>query len=420
MDNSYNFWGELSVMYYSSIGILAILILIIINYNLLFRFKNKDLDQTHKAYKFFLISVGSFYIADILWSPLYILNVRIINFIETSLYFVIMAFSVYFWTKYVILYLNEKNSFAKFLSLTGIIFLVAQIIVLTVNLFVPIAFWFEEDGTYHTSIARNINLATQVIIFILVDLYMIRVILRTDGNIRRRHLAIGLFCLNMILFITLQALDPYMPYYSIGCMLGTCLLHTFVLEDEKAAHKEHLESILKVEEMQELELGKTRKMAYSDPLTGVKNKMAYIEDVGGIEQKIEDEFLKDFGIVVFDLNDLKKINDTYGHDAGDKYIKSASNLICNKFKHSPVYRIGGDEFVVFLYGDDYNNRNSILIDFGNIIENNLKTDGVIIAFGYADYATQKIKGFMRLFETADKKMYEHKQELKSKKLKLSQ
>ena len=287
-------------MYYSSIGILAILILIIINYNLLFRFKNKDLDQTHKAYKFFLISVGSFYIADILWSPLYILNVRIINFIETSLYFVIMAFSVYFWTKYVILYLNEKNTFAKFLSLTGIIFLVAQIIVLTVNLFVPIAFWFEEDGTYHTSIARNINLATQVIIFILVDLYMIRVILRTDGNIRRRHLAIGLFCLNMILFITLQALDPYMPYYSIGCMLGTCLLHTFVLEDEKAAHKEHLESILKVEEMQELELGKTRKMAYSDPLTGVKNKMAYIEDVGGIEQKIEDEFLKDFGIVVFD------------------------------------------------------------------------------------------------------------------------
>ena len=172
--------------------------------------------------------------------------------------------------------------------------------------------------------------------------------------------------------------------------------------------------------MQELELGKTRKMAYSDPLTGVKNKMAYIEDVGGIEQKIEDEFLKDFGIVVFDLNDLKKINDTYGHDAGDKYIKSASNLICNKFKHSPVYRIGGDEFVVFLYGDDYNNRNSILIDFGNIIENNLKTDGVIIAFGYADYATQKNKVFMRLFETADKKMYEHKQELKSKKLKLSQ
>ena len=406
-------------MYYSSIGVLAILILFINNFSILIRTSSKKLDAAHRAYKRFLLSIAAFYLADVLWSPLYLLNVRIINFIETSLYFVIMALSVLFLTKYIILYLNEKNRFAKILSFIGYFFLIGQIIVLLINCFIPIAFWFEDDGSYHTSIARNINLAVQIFMLILVEFQMIRVILKSEGNLKRRHLAIGVFCLDMIIFIALQAMNPYMPYYSIGCMLGTCLLHTFVLEDEKDVRREQLESILKVEEIQEMELGKTRKMAYSDPLTGVKNKMAYLEDVGSFEQKIEDGFLHDFGLVVFDLNDLKKTNDNFGHEAGDKYIKEGCSLICNSFKHSPVYRIGGDEFVVFLSGEDYKNRDTILITFNNTIEDNLKTGGVIIAFGFADYATLEEKGFMRLFEHADKKMYECKEELKAKKQQLS-
>ena len=406
-------------MYYSSIGILAILILFIINFSFLVKTPYKTLDAAHRAYKRFLISVAVFYIADILWSPLYILNIKVINFLETTLYFVIMAFSVLFWIQYVLLYLKEENRFAKVFLWFGKIFLIVQLIVLAVNLFYPIAFWFDPDGSYHTSKARNINLGTQILLCVILLIHMIRVIFKSEGSIKRRHQAIGLFCLNMIIFITLQATSPYVPYYSIGCMLSTCLLHTFVLEDEKDARREQLESILKVEKIQELELGKTRQMAYSDPLTGVKNKMAYLEDVGSFEQKIEDGFLHDFGLVVFDLNDLKKTNDTLGHDAGDKYIKESSRLICNSFKHSPVYRIGGDEFVAFLSGDDYKNRDKILIEFSNNIENNLKTGGVIIAFGFADYASLEEKGFMRLFEHADRKMYECKQELKAKKTQLS-
>ena len=406
-------------MYYSSIGVLAILILIINNFSLLFHSSAHNLDPAHKAYKRFLLSIAAFYIADILWSPLYILNIRVINFIETGLYFVIMAISVFYWTQYVILYLNEKGLFGKIVLILGRFFVIAQTIVLIINLFIPIAFWFDEDGTYHTSIARNINLATQILMCVIIGANMIRPIITTEGNIKRRHQAIAVFCVDMIIFITLQAMDPYIPYYSIGCMLGTCLLHTFVLEDEKEARREELESIIKIEQLQQMELGTTRKMAYSDPLTGVKNKMAYLEDVGSFEQKIEDGFLHDFGLVVFDLNDLKKTNDTLGHDAGDKYIKEGSRLICNSFKHSPVYRIGGDEFVVFLSGEDYKNRDSILIGFNNLIEKNIKNGGVIIAFGFADYASLEEKGFMRLFEHADKKMYECKQELKAKKQQLS-
>ena len=406
-------------MYYASIGVLGLLILFINNYYILFRKPAKELDAAHKAYKAFLICIAAFYIIDFLWAPIFYIHNTIIHFTETSLYFVIMALTVLFWTKYVILYLNENNLFAKILKITGWVFLIVQIIVLVINIFIPIAFWFDEDGSYHTSIARNINLSFQIIMFLIITCYMFGIVFKTEGKIKHRHRAIGVDCIIMMLFIFLQALYPMMPFYSIGCMLGTCMLHTFVLEDEKEARREQLESILKVEQIQEMELGKTRKMAYSDPLTGVKNKMAYLEDIGSIEQKIEDGFLHDFGLVVFDLNDLKTTNDNFGHDAGDKYIKEGCSLICNSFKHSPVYRIGGDEFVVFLSGEDYKNRDKILITFNNTIEENLKSDGVIVAFGFADYATMAEKGFMRLFEHADKKMYECKEELKAKKLQIS-
>jgi len=144
----------------------------------------------------------------------------------------------------------------------------------------------------------------------------------------------------MIIFIALQASNPYMPYYSIGCMLGTCLLHTFVLEDEKNDRREQLESILKVEEIQEMELGKTRKMAFSDPLTGVKNKMAYLEDVGSFEQKIEDGFLHDFGLVVFDLNEHKFSVDTHALLKGLDldYIDLLVELLLNLFNSALISR----------------------------------------------------------------------------------
>lgn len=165
----------------------------------------------------------------------------------------------------------------------------------------------------------------------------------------------------------------------------------------------------------EEELGHARAIAYTDPLTGVKNKRAFTESEREYDEHISsgEKPRPEFSVVVCDLNGLKYINDTYGHKAGDGYIRSASRLICETFKHSPVFRIGGDEFVVILHGHDYENRDEIMSEFNKKIEANIGSDKVVISAGIADYIPSEDKDVHAVFERADTLMYERKLSLKA-------
>ncbi|MBQ9262922.1 MAG: diguanylate cyclase [Clostridia bacterium] len=103
----------------------------------------------------------------------------------------------------------------------------------------------------------------------------------------------------------------------------------------------------------------------------------------------------------------------HGHKAGDEYIRSASRLICEIFQHSPVYPVGGDEFVVILYERDHANREKLMNNLNRQVENNLGTNQVIISTGIADYQPGSDHSFHPLFERADQLMYQRKQELKA-------
>ena len=101
-----------------------------------------------------------------------------------------------------------------------------------------------------------------------------------------------------------------------------------------------------------------RMQARTDALTGLANRVAYIEK----KEKLVAELTQarsqgktDFSFVIMslDLNYLKKVNDFCGHDAGDEYIKNSSAmLIASVGERGEVYRLGGDEFMVLLFGDD--------------------------------------------------------------------
>ena len=121
--------------------------------------------------------------------------------------------------------------------------------------------------------------------------------------------------------------------------------------------------------------------------------------------------------MVLDVNNLKKTNDNYGHKAGDALIISSCKLICRIFTHSPVYRIGGDEFVVLLRNDDYKNRETLITKFDNAMKTaKVKTENeqlqISIAKGIAVFRKEKFDSYQEVFKQADKRMYENKSEMK--------
>ena len=401
-------------MAYSSIAILALIIHIIINYDV---FKNNQNNSKYlnRSYRLFIYSVMANYLMDSLWGLLYERKLVTLVYIDTFFYFAAMTIAVFFWTRYVIDFLHEKNIFIKILSIFGWSYLILDGLSLIVNFFLPVKYYFDSDCVYHACITRYIALGVQIFMFFITAIYVFVYALSTKGKEKLRRRTIGSFGIVMTAFVIGQYFFPLLPLYSIGYLIGICLIHTFVLEAEKEDYRRQLEMHISNEMLQKEELGSTRKMAYTDALTGVKNKRAFEEKKEEIEQSLAAGTINEFGIIVCDLNGLKVINDTKGHDAGDNYIKEASKIICTFFKHSPVFRIGGDEFVVLLQHDDFRNRETLLNNFDKRMYENILKDAVVISTGLDIYLTDNQDTFQLVFERADKKMYARKKILKDMK-----
>ncbi len=175
------------------------------------------------------------------------------------------------------------------------------------------------------------------------------------------------------------------------------------IDEEIRREKEHLKA-LKTE----------KELARRDELTGVKNKTAYKEFEESVQANIDNgmDYLP-FALVVCDANNLKKINDTQGHVAGDEYLKASANLLCNVFVHSPVFRVGGDEFVVFLRGNDYLSRLELMNKLqSQVLENQKSGNGTVVASGMSEYDSESDNLVTEIFDRADREMYQNKQRLK--------
>ena len=152
-------------------------------------------------------------------------------------------------------------------------------------------------------------------------------------------------------------------------------------------------------------------LAFRDPLTGVKSKQAWVEYMHMEDNMIENHSIGPFAVVLCDINGLKQTNDKFGHKAGDKLIKDASVLICEVFSNSPVFRIGGDEFVVVLKGHDYEYRMGLFKQFIETVRQNKREGKVVVAIGMSEYveADSRIEDVL---DRADILMYSNKKQLK--------
>ena len=161
-------------------------------------------------------------------------------------------------------------------------------------------------------------------------------------------------------------------------------------------------------------------LAYRDSLTGLRNTTSYNKWMLEFDKKIREE-KPSFGIIMFDLNYLKETNDTYGHDVGNKLIVGAAQIISDTFKRSPVFRIGGDEFLVILQNRDLEEQDTLFEKFESDYANTFVEAGnaklpISIAKGFSTFDPATDTQFSDVFNRADDQMYQNKKNMKMAKI----
>ena len=173
----------------------------------------------------------------------------------------------------------------------------------------------------------------------------------------------------------------------------------------------NIDSHVRQEQEYERRLAQAQSEASIDALTGVKNKHAYMEAEIRLDRLIGEHRQPEFAIVIMDVNDLKKVNDSAGHQAGDQYLIDACGIICRIFKQSPVFRVGGDEFAVIAQGHDFDHIGELIDRMSEHNRDASRSGGIVIACGMAKFDNDVCVA--SVFERADEKMYENKNMLKA-------
>lgn len=159
-------------------------------------------------------------------------------------------------------------------------------------------------------------------------------------------------------------------------------------------------------------LKQMRGLAFRDSLTGVRNKTAYDDYINDFEEKITKGEINKYGIAILDTNCLKEINDHFGHENGNVYLINCCKLICQIFSHSPVFRIGGDEFAIILLNKDLEHRIQLLEALRQGMTETMNAtnpwERLSIACGIAVCDDSKKQTITEIFNRADNEMYKDK------------
>lgn len=159
-------------------------------------------------------------------------------------------------------------------------------------------------------------------------------------------------------------------------------------------------------------------LAYHDAFTGLRNRTAYEEKTRTLEEKIKQgKILEDsLCLVMFDLNNLKHINDTKGHLTGDTLIKDCADMLRASFDSvGHVYKVGGDEFIAV---SERAPKNVVFSCVEKLVEDihrynqNNREFYLSIAYGGACYRPGEDASYNDVAHRADIRMYEQKRKLK--------
>ncbi len=238
-------------MYYSAIGLLAALILVIENQDIFLNNRENFGKPAWEVYRRFLFAVLAYYITDILWGILEARKLSVLLFADTTVYFIATAVGVLFWAQFTVAYLDEKNGFGQILIYVGRLIAGAITVLSFVNIFRPVLFTVDGDCVYRALPARYVMLTVQILFLLTITICAFTSMYQNPAEKRQRYRALAFFGLIMAVFLLAQLCFPFLPLYAIAYLLGTCELHTFVIEEEKEEYRRGLQEAKKIAELKQ-------------------------------------------------------------------------------------------------------------------------------------------------------------------------
>ena len=234
------------------------------------------------------------------------------------------------------------------------------------------------------------------------------------NNIKYKMLTIILSISVLVLSVVWDLLTYYLDYdgreigsiMRLGILIGVLIL----VGDSLKKLFEGIKSVELTEKVAEI--------SYVDSLTGFANRSAFELKKKEIQNKADSGEFKEILVGRFDINDLRKLNDNYGNNYGDRHIIKCAEIINNAFGNSGfTFRIDGDEFAVFIIGDgsEYIYERGILKLKELEREYNRTSDLIMplcIAYGYAVYDREHFDSLEKAEMEADKRMHEFKNRMK--------
>ncbi len=304
---------------------------------------------------------------------------------------------------------------------------VEVLVLLNLILHISMIYWGKYDY-HHLLLATHINLIVTIILIIAVIVV----------SIKKNTLSTGASRVLLAAFLILSftgIMDIILFYTGKSERMAVFSRYGFLIFMVTIGSYEVREFIIMLHTNREADLMK--RLAHRDGLTGLENRLAFTEWERNLKSLKKGNCI----FIQFDINNLKEVNDNYGHAAGDSFIIAGANAIHQSFgPYGRVFRTGGDEFVAILTTVAPTTTDTLTINQGKLICNNSpdvllrcyeacekhlleildtynQTSGtpvpLVIAYGMAEYSLAQGNPEMQE-RLADERMYMHKRMLKSR------
>ncbi len=325
-------------------------------------------------------------------------------FFASSVFHLSTVLTTFFWLNYILTFLEGRTRFRRlYLILDGLI-IALQVFLVAWNLFEPVIFRVV-DGDYVTAPWRLVCFLNQYLVYVAISVLTGYSALRVKGERREKFISVFFFSLAPVLSGAFQFLYPDGPFYSMGYFLGCFIIHIYVVSKNR-------DELLQLQA--EKDMAVERRRSITDALTGLGNRRSYEELMARYPDCPD---MPDLTYMVADINGLKALNDTEGHEAGDELIRAAADCMTRSFGHyGTLYRLGGDEFSAVLSVRE-DELPALLSSFDDELACcKLKTQtGVSMSYGVVVKQQVGDISFRDLAKLADQRMYAAKEAYYSRK-----